>query len=212
MAAIALVSPSCVYPPPGNDNDPSANKNDNAPKANENDNDIDNGNDNVVDPPPGSEENPLPPEPKRFTIQSQCGQLVIQCTVNYPGPMIEIIPMEGQQVFAAEGDDFVIEGVGDEGIQAIQLAGINTNPGTEANVVRYQWSYGASDFDPCSLEPGPEFSVEENPLVHLEPGFHYIRLTVVNDIQQASVSTARCGTLPSAPSADFLEIEIEVRP
>ena len=203
MAAIALLGPACVVPPVDNDNDPPANKNDNAPKANENDND--------TDPPPGSEENPLPPEPKRFTIQSQCGQLIIECTNSYPDPTIEIVPIEGQQITSTEDDGFVIEGVGDEGVQAIQFAGINSDPGSEASFVRYQWTYGALDTRPCSLEPGPQFSVEENPLVHLEPGLHYIRLTVINDVQQASVSTARCGTLASAPAADFLEIEIEIR-
>lgn len=202
MAAIALLAPACVWQPTGNDNDPPANVNDNDPNTNENDNDA----------PPGSEDEPLPPEPKRFTIQSQCGQLILECPANsFPAPVIEIVPIEGQQVTATENGGFVIEGVGDEGIQAIQLAGINTEIGSDARFVNYQWSYGALDFDPCTLEPGPQFSVEQNPLVYLEPGLHYIRLTVANDIQQASVVTAEC-VLEAAPAADFLEIEIEIRP
>lgn len=193
---------ACVVPPDGNDNDPPANKNENAPKANENDNDA---------APPGSEENPIPPDSQRFTIQSQCGQLIIQCTSDFPGPMVELIPMEGQRIAATEDGGYVIEDVGEQGIEPIQLAGIRSDPGSTAAFVQYEWSYGATDLNPCTLEPGPTFSVEENPLVYLAPGVHYIRLTVANDIQRASVATAECGTLAPAPAADFLEIEIEVR-
>jgi len=202
VAAIALLGPACVWQPVDNDNDPPANINDNDPNTNENDNDT----------PPGSEEDPLPPEGKRFAFQSPCGQLITACPPVFPGPAIQIVPMEGQQVTPTDDGGFIIEGVGEEGIQAIQLVGIDTTEGNVANFVNYEWSFGATDDDPCSLHPGTPFSAEENPLVHMEPGLHYIRLTVVNDTEVASVVSAGCDELGPALAADFLEIQIEIRP
>ena len=77
-------------------------------------------------------------------------------------------------------------------------------------------SGGASDADIRTLSAGTEFSNLANPTVDLAEGFHYIRLTINNDIFRAQVMGLgvfeRLGLVhENVFSFDFVEVEIEVR-
>jgi hypothetical protein len=65
---------------------------------------------------------------------------------------------------------------------------------------------------PCTLAPGTIFSAAVSPTIALQAGFHYIRLTVRNDIIRDEVNTETCGVIGrDIPSFDFVELEIEAR-
>ena len=84
--------------------------------------------------------------------------------------------------------------------------------GNGATQISYSWSTGATDDDPCTLTAGTEFSDAADPQVLLEEGFHYIRLTVENDVIQATLVLEGCDTtVENVPASDFVEVEVEVR-
>lgn len=152
----------------------------------------------------------------RFALQSQCGQAVIECTSDWPIPRINVLAGDGQTVTATE-TGFLVQGSDANGQELVQLIGSNSSgTGTKDPPVdvtlSFSWTSLAIDTDPCTLDSGDEFSTDVDPVVLLEAGFHYIRLSLANDILQAELVLADCDTtLQDVPSFDFLEIEIEVR-
>ena len=159
-------------------------------------------------PPPTAQG--LPPENQRAARQSQCGQNVIVCTVSFPTPVINVVALEGQEVFETP-DGFRVVGVTGGGSEAVQLVGSDSTAGQGATEIFFSWSFGATDDDPCTLEPGEEFSAEADPQVFMRAGLHYIRLTVTNDLPSLeTVEAGECGTFENFRRYDFIEVEIEV--
>lgn len=155
-------------------------------------------------------QNAIQPEAARVAFQSQCAQNVITCTDSFPEAVIDVEAIHGQSVTATD-TGFLIEQPGTAPIWT-KLIGSDSDPGDNATEIQYRWSSRAEDADPCSLDPGPEFSTEADPLVLLEPGFHYIRLTVTNDNIIGQLESDECGIIgQNIPAYDFLEVEIEVR-
>ena len=168
----------------------------------------DNGNDGSDD---GDAPKPLPPEDKRVAIQSQCAQNVLECTTSWPRGVIEIAVAPGQAVTETP-DGFLLEGTDGDGVETVQLIGNASEMGEGASLILYSWSYGAGDEDPRTLRPGVEFATETDPVVMMEAGFHYIRLTVENDIICEFIQSPQFGVLAEdVPASDFIEIQIEVR-
>jgi len=154
----------------------------------------------------------LPAEQSRVAIQSQCAQNVIECTTVFPEAFItanaEANP--AQQISLTE-NGFLVEGDGNGAGEQVQLIGSGSRRGDNATMISYSWSSGATDTDPCTLAPGPQFSTQADPLVELSEGFHYIRLTVTND-NEVDLFSEACGIDQlDVPASDFLEVEIEVR-
>jgi hypothetical protein len=164
-------------------------------------------------PPTTPPTNAIPAGTARVAIQSQCAQNVITCTSSWPTATMRVEANEGSTVtMTASG--FLVAGdtpTGPEGL-AVNFIGTDSDAGNGAATITYSWSYGASDEDPCSLAPGIEFSTEANPTATLAPGFHYIRLTVRNDIVRDRVESDTCGLVgENVASFDFVELEVEVR-
>ncbi len=152
----------------------------------------------------------LAPEAKRVAFQSQCAQNVIECTSSWPTAVVDVPALAGQTVTETAAG-FVIEGA-IHGAATVQLVGSNSDPGAGAQAIFYSWSNGATDDDPATLAPGTEFSMEADPLVTLRTGFHYIRLTVENDIVREQVVSPDFGVIAEeVPSFDFVEVEVDVR-
>lgn len=155
----------------------------------------------------------LPADTTRLALQSQCGQAVIECTSSWPIPIIVVQARDGQTVTRTQ-TGFLVQGTDGNGQESVQLIGSNstaTGNDVEAQIL-FSWSAAATDQDPCTLEPGAEFSTEADPLVLLQAGFHYVRLTVENDIIQETLILDGCdATVENVPSSDFQEVEIEVR-
>ena len=159
------------------------------------------------DDPPNS----LPTEDKRVAIQSQCAQNVLECTNSWPRGVIDIVTASGQAV-TETADGFLIEGTDGDEVELVQLIGNGSEMGEGASLILYSWSYGATDEDPRTLGPGVEFSTKVDPAVRMEAGFHYIRLSVANDIICEFVQSPQFGVLAeNVPASDFIEIQIEVR-
>ncbi len=144
-------------------------------------------------------------------LQSQCGQAIIECTSSWPTPLIVVQARNGQ-IVTSTATGFIVQGSDANARELVQFIGGNTTLGAGATEVSYRWSSGAVDVDPCTLAPGEELSTDADPQLLLAEGFHYIRLTVENDIVEASLVLDGCGTtLEDVPNSDFLEIEVEVR-
>lgn len=163
-------------------------------------------------PPPPPEPVGLPPENARVAFASQCALNVITCTVSWPDAVYDIEARPGQTV-TRTATGFLVERPGDDDdSEAVQFIGDISQPGQGATALTFQWTSGASDADPCTLAPGDAFSTEPNPLVDLQEGLHYIRLTVRNDIIRDEVPSDDCGVIgTNIPSFDFVELEVEVR-
>lgn len=153
----------------------------------------------------------LAAQQRRSAFQSLCAQNAVECTSSWPTPSIDVEALGGQTV-TASATGFVVESLHAKGAVWVQLIGSGSDAGTGANVLTYAWSAGASDADPCTLGAGTSFSTEADPQIELQPGFHYIRLTVMNEIIREVVPVLGCATtLENVASFDFLEVEIEVR-
>ena len=146
----------------------------------------------------------------RVAFQSQCAQNVITCTSSFPTAVISVQARHGQQV-ERTGNRITVWQSG-HGAVWVQLRGRDSDAGSVSTAVDFSWSARATDDDPCSMAAGDVFSTLADPLVLLEPGFHYIRLTVSNDVILSRVESDECGLIgENVPAFDFLEVEIEVR-
>ena len=179
-------------------------------------------------PPPdnGGNDDVIPSDDTpHLPFQSLCAQNVIACTTSWPQIDWEIPAFTTQTVVKREPDGvpgFLVIEEGAEGAVTVQLNDLSTatDPDNDlaasAMIISRSWSFGAEDDDPCSALPGMEFTTEPNPMVRLEPGFHYIRLTITNNISrtEAELQSDQCGpsfSTSAVGSTDFLELEIEVR-
>jgi len=155
--------------------------------------------------------NAVATETRRVAIQSQCAQIVIECTSSWPTPVATIEAATGQTVTATD-NGFIVEDPAIFGAVSVQLLGADSEPGDGANEIFFSWSHSAADDDPCTLSAGTEFSTEADAQVLLAVGVHYIRLTVRNDIVRELVESEFCGVVAeNVQSFDFIELEIEVR-
>ncbi len=155
--------------------------------------------------------NGLAAQQRRSAFQSLCAQNAVECTSSWPTPSIDVEALEGQTVAPGE-TGFVVEASEVGGAVLVQLIGSGSDAGTESDVLTFSWSAAATDTDGCTVAAGEEFSTEADPQIELQPGFHYIRLTVMNDVIRDAVPVVGCDTtLQNVASFDFLEVEIEVR-
>ena len=188
------------------------NQNDNAAE-NENENTAGNVNENVADNQNANDNaapQGLPPENQRSAFQSQCAQNVITCTTTFPVPVIGTGFLPGQ-VVTTTATGFRVQGADGDGSELVQLIGSGSAAGQGATQVFFSWSAGAGDPNPCTLAPGMEFSTEADPQIRLQAGFHYIRLTVGNDLLPIdSLDSDGCGTFENYVRRDFEEIEVEI--
>jgi hypothetical protein len=168
-----------------------------------------------VDPLPQA----LAPETARVAIQSQCAQNVINCTTSWPEAVIAVEPIGGQTVTLTD-TGFLVEGTDGNGQETVRLVGTNSvahsipdeQPGDRPSLTSFEWSFGATDEDKTTLAPGTVFSDDSTDDVPMAVGFHYIRLTVENDVIRDLVVSDEFGLLfQDVPSFDFVELEIEVR-
>lgn len=180
-------------------------------------------------PPPdnGGNDDVIPADDTpHLPFQSLCAQNVIACTTSWPQIDWEIGPAFTTQTVEQTDPDgvpgFLVIEEDAEGAITVQLSDLSTatDPANAlaatARIISRSWSFGAEDDDPCSALPGMEFSTEPNPMVRLEPGFHYIRLTITNDISRSEdeLQSDQCGpsfSTSATGSTDFLELEVEVR-
>lgn len=162
-------------------------------------------------PPDQAKPNVLPPEQLRVAFQSQCAQNVIECTGSWPTAVVTIDPLASQTITETATGFILTDPNGGDSV-TVQLIGSDSLAGEGAVALTHSWSSSAVIDDPCSLPPGTEFSSEENPTIEMAPGFHYIRLTVSNDIIRDQVPLEGCdNVLMNVASFDFLEIELEIR-
>jgi len=155
--------------------------------------------------------NVIPPDSARVAFQSPCAQNVIECTSSWPVAIAGVRAGHGQTVTETE-TGYIVRRPHASGSVPVWLVGEESTAGEGATRLSYSWSSGAAQDDPCTLTPGDEFATVANPTVNLAPGFHYIRLTVENDIIRAVVASEACGVFgENIPSFDFVELEIEVR-
>lgn len=153
----------------------------------------------------------IPAEQQRVAFQSQCAQNVITCTQRFPTAVIDIQQRFGQSVTETAAGFLVMDATA-LGNVPVQLKGSGSQFGTEATMLNYSWSFGAVDDDPCTMSPGEEFSTQSDALVFLEPGFHYIRLFVENDVIFPIIESDECGVIgENIAGFHFEEVEIEVR-
>jgi hypothetical protein len=151
------------------------------------------------------------PQDPRSAFASQCALNVITCTTSWPTAVLEVQALAGQSVTSTAEGYLVLDSDG-SGNEEIQFIGASSTAGDGATTIEYEWSYGATDDDPRTLAAGTIFSYEANPRVVLKTGFHYIRLTVRNDIIRDFVFSNDFGVLfENIQSFDFEEVEIEVR-
>lgn len=161
---------------------------------------------------PGPQPGPggLPGENRRQAFQSRCAQNVIACTVSFPAAEISVTAT-GDQAVDVIATGFRVEGSDGDGAELVQLDGSGSARGQGATELFFSWSSAAGDDDPCTLTPGDEFSTAAEPQVLLQEGFHYIRLTVSNDLPSLdTLDAGECGTFENFARSDFIEIEIEV--
>lgn len=153
----------------------------------------------------------IPAEQQRVAFQSQCAQNVITCTTRFPTAVIDIQQRFGQSVTETAAGFLVIDATA-LGNVPVQLKGSGSQLGTEATMLTYSWSFGAVDDDPCTMAPGEEFSTQADTLVFLQPGFHYVRLFVENDVIFPIIESDACGIIgENIAGFHFEEVEIEVR-
>ncbi len=161
----------------------------------------------------------LAPETARVAIQSQCAQNVINCTTTWPEAVIMVEARNGQTVTLTD-TGYLVEGSDGNGQETVRLVGTDSiahsipeeQEGERPTLTSFEWSFGATDEDPTTLAPGMVFSDDETEEVALATGFHYIRLTVENDVIREVIASDEFGVLfQDTPSFDFIELEIEVR-
>lgn len=153
----------------------------------------------------------IPAEQQRVAFQSQCAQNVITCTTRFPTAVIDIQQRFGQSVTETAAG-FLVTDATAFGHVPVQLKGGGSEAGTDATMLSYSWSFGATDDDPCTMTPGEEFSTEPETLVFLGRGFHYIRLFVQNDVIFPVIQSEECGVIgENIGGFHFVEVEIEVR-
>lgn len=169
-------------------------------------------------PPPPPQQQPIPADnAARETFASQCAQNVITCTTSFPVAILDVHAGQGQ-VVTQTIDGFRVEGSDGDGVERVQFIGggslmVESTEGNNASMIFYEWSYGATDEDLCTLTPGTTFSHDANPLALLQVGIHYIRLHVSNDLTygQESLLLEECGQIgQNNPKADFEEVRVEV--
>lgn len=193
LALIVLVTGQTCTPPADQDPGPNGNNSGNG------------------GPNPQPEEKGLPAEQARVAFASQCALNVIQCTVAFPEAVIDLAGSPGQ-VVSKTPEGWIVQGTDGDGVEEIRLVGVLSTAGQGATELFYSWSKGATDTDPKTLRPGTEFSREIYPVVELREGFHYIRLTVTNDILVPSLESPTLGTIAeNVYLYDFQEVEIEIR-
>lgn len=147
----------------------------------------------------------------RVAFQSQCAQNVVECTSSWPTVSASVAAMAGQTV-TVTSNGYLVEETGGSGAVEVQFLGVSSEPGSTASDINYEWSYGASDTDPCTLAAGTVASTETNPELLLAEGFHYIRLTVQNQVLDAPIESDECGVISQDTGKfDFVELEVEVR-
>lgn len=150
----------------------------------------------------------IPAGTARVAFQSQCAQLVVECTSSWPTAVIQVMSNNGTVMETDDG--FLIET--SEMTAMLDLIGSQSMAGSDATIQSFAWSFGASDNDPCTLTPGTEFAIRADTSVLLEKGFHYIRLRVENDVIRDRIESEQCGLIGTdVASYDFVEVEIEVR-
>ena len=153
----------------------------------------------------------LAPETARVAIQSQCAQNVINCTTSWPEAVVAVEAIGGQTVTLTD-TGFLVEGTDGNGQETVRLVGTDSAPGDGGTITSFEWSSGATDEAPTTLAAGTVFSNNSTDDVPMAVGFHYIRLTVKNDIIRDQVVSDEFGLLfQDVPSFDFVELEIEVR-
>ncbi|MHC5109782.1 MAG: hypothetical protein ACYTHJ_07890 [Planctomycetota bacterium] len=159
----------------------------------------------VVQEPDG-----VAPQQRRSAFQSLCAQNAVECTSSWPTPIFAPVAGEGQTV--AETDEgYRITGPLAQGALTVQLDGSESTAGTDATQINFTWTINATDDDPCELTPGEELSDEETATAVLQPGFHYVRLFVTNNIIRDEVVVEGCEeTREDVESFDFLEVELEI--
>lgn len=147
----------------------------------------------------------------RPPIASQCAQAVIFCTTRFPTAVINVTAGLGQTVTpTAEG--FIVEGGGGDQLETIQLVGSSSSAGQTATVLNFNWSVEATDVNRQTLAPGATFSTAQDPLVVMQTGLHYVRLTLTNDVIIDELISVEFGVLAiDVPASDFKEVVIDVR-
>ncbi len=153
----------------------------------------------------------LPAVSARVAFQSPCAQNAIECTSSWPTAVASVEAIEGQTVTPTAAG-FLIEAPSNTSGIPVQFVGDGSTLGNGATVLTYSWTSNATEDAPCVLTPGEAFATTARPIARLAPGFHYIRLTVENDIIRDSVESDACGVFGTdIPSFDFIEVEVEVR-
>lgn len=154
----------------------------------------------------------------RQAFASQCAQNVINCTSSFPVAILDVAAGQGQ-IVTRTNVGFMIQGSDSDGVELVRFLGAGSliaesMVGNNASMIFYDWTYAATDDDPCTLTPGPSFSNEANPQALLQVGVHYIRLHVSNDLAygQESLLLEECGQIgQDIPKSDFEEVTIEIR-
>jgi hypothetical protein len=152
----------------------------------------------------------LQAENVREAFKSQCALNVIECTSSWPEAIARVEAGPHQQVEQTD-EGYHIFGQDSDGVELVRLIGSDSTAGNTATEITYSWSFGASDDDPRTLEPGEVFSTEADTEIRMAKGVHYIRLTVRNDIIRDQIVSPQYGVLfENEPSFDFVELEITV--
>lgn len=153
----------------------------------------------------------------RLPFTTQCGQFAGLCTSSFPTPVLNIDSRTGQNVTSTSDPfGFIVQGSDGDGSEIVIFKGGASRPGATATEITYSWTSGATDDNPCTLEPGPEFSTDPDVEIAMQAGLHYIRLTVTNDLPllqdqlpQNVIDT--CGTLAQSFKFDSIEVLVDVR-
>lgn len=152
----------------------------------------------------------IPAGVARVAFQSQCAQVVVECTSSWPTAVVRVSSDEAAVTETETG--FLVEITPNATTATVELIGSDSLAGTDATIRSSVWSYGATDDDPCRLSPGTILANQADTAAVLATGFHYIRLRVENDILRDQVDSEQCGQIgTNIPSYDFVEVEIEVR-
>lgn len=150
------------------------------------------------------------PQQRRSAFQSLCALSAVECTTSWPTADIAILVGEGQAVGGNADIRFTVTGTPEDGAIPVTFDGSGSMAGVGAMDLSFEWSLNAADEEMCTLEPGEIIGTTEMVEILLQPGFHYVRLYVENDIIREEVPVAGCETLEDVPSFDFLEVEVEV--
>lgn len=153
----------------------------------------------------------------RLPFAGPCAEFLDLCDDTFPTAQVTVIPDSRQAVTATQSPfAVVVQGSDGDGRESVTLRGSESALGNRSAGLTYSWSSAATDDDPCTLAPGPEFSTEADPTIAMRAGRHLIRLTVRNDLPLATESLPQevrdqCGTLNESFKFDILELIVEVR-